>query len=62
MVGAAIQRFSILLLLFGGFLDIYAAIEFPSGLPALGRGIMLLALVLGIVGLSIELSSNLGET
>ncbi|WP_440988738.1 hypothetical protein [Haloarchaeobius baliensis] len=55
MVGASIQRFSILLLLFGGFLDLNGTISGYMGAPVYGFPLMIFALVLGLFGLVLEM-------
>lgn len=52
MNGASVQRFAILLVLFGGILHLTGAVENNYlGLPSYGMPIVFLALLLGVIGL-----------
>lgn len=62
MDGAAIQRFALLLVLFGGVLEISTAAEGVSeGIWALGIPLRTLGLVIGFFGRSMELSFGQDE-
>ncbi|MGQ3411511.1 hypothetical protein [Natrinema versiforme] len=50
MVGAALQRFAILVVLLGGFLELSS--------KRTGIGFMLFAALIGVIGLAIELLSE----
>jgi len=51
MNGSELNRFAILLMLFGGFLQLTGAINGYGGIPSYGIHIMFLALVLGLFAL-----------
>ncbi|WP_135305205.1 hypothetical protein [Haloarcula amylovorans] len=59
MKGPAMQRLSILLMLFGGFLEMAGGLRGNyAGLPAYGLPIMVVALLVGGLGLFLVLSNN----
>lgn len=60
MVGAALQRFAIVLMLYAGFAQITSLLG--GDLGGVEIAIIYIALLIGIVGLLTELGSELGDS
>ena len=62
MTGPALQRLGILLILFGGFLELSGGVRGDyAGLPRYGVPIMVLGLLVGLVGAGIVLRHSWAE-
>lgn len=59
MNDAAIQRFALLIVVFGGFIDLSGRVQGDySGLPSYGTPLMILGLLIGILGLYFGVASS----
>lgn len=62
MLGPAIQRFALLLVTFGGFLEVVGGVRGDyTGLPSLGIPVMLLGVAIGVVGLYVAVSASFAD-
>ncbi|MEE6209674.1 hypothetical protein U3A55_05850 [Salarchaeum sp. III] len=61
MKGAALQRFAILIVLFGWLFEIYRLLQLEIGSGTASFEILYLGLLIGIIGLVIELAESMNR-
>ena len=62
MLCPALQRFALLLVTFGGFLELIGGVRGDyTGLPAYGGPVLILGLLVGLIGLAVAISPSGSE-